>query len=127
MSPFSQQRGDLYLTIELLPDPFFQFEGDNIVCEVPISPEEAVLGAQINVPTPDSSVTMTIPPGVDSGQSLRLRGKGWRNPKGGRTDQIVKLKIVTPKELSAVERECYEKLRQVSSFNARRSLEEVRL
>jgi curved DNA-binding protein len=124
---FSQQRGDLYLTIDLQPHPLFKFEGDNIVCEVPITPEEAALGAEIKIPTPEGSVTMKIPPGRDSGQSLRLRGKGWRDAKGKRSDQIVKLKIVTPKELTAQERECYEKLRQVSSFNPRRSIEEVRL
>ena len=127
VSPFSGQRGDLYLSIELLPHPFFGFEGDNLVSEVPITPSEAVLGAQIRVPTPDGSVTMKIPAGVDSGQSLRLRGKGWRSPQGSRSDQIVKLKIVTPKELAATEREYYEKIQQSSSFNPRHSLEEVRL
>ncbi|MFQ3616276.1 MAG: J domain-containing protein [Cyanobacteriota bacterium] len=126
-NPFSQQRGDLYLTIELLPHAFYGFEGDNLVCEVPISPEEAVLGAQVDVPTPDGKVTMTVPPKVDSGQTLRLRSKGWRDPKGNRTDLLVRLKIVTPKELSAQERECYEKLQQVSSFNPRRAIAEVRL
>ena len=127
ISSYSQQRGDLYLTIDLQPHPLFKFEGDNIVCEVPITPEEAALGSRIKIPTPDGSVTMKIPPGVDSGQSLRLRSKGWRNPQGKRSDQIVKLKIVTPKELTPQERECYEKLRQASSFNPRRSIEKARL
>ena len=127
VSPYSQQRGDLYLTIDLQPHPLFEFEGDNIVCEVPITPEEAALGTEIKIPTPEGSVTMKIPSGVDSGQSLRLRNKGWRSPKGKRSDQIVKLKIVTPKELTPRERECYERLSQVSSFNPRRSIEEVRL
>jgi len=126
-SPLSQQRGDLYLTIEILPHPFFRFDGDDIVCEIPIRPDEAVLGTQIKVPTPDSSVTMTIPAGVRSGQSLRLRGKGWSQPKGGRSDQIVKLQIVSPKELNEIERECYEKIRANSSFAPRADLDEVRL
>ena len=126
-SPFSQARGDLYLTIELLPHPFFRFEGDDIVCEIPIRPDEAVLGSQIKVPTPDGSVTMSIPAGVRSGQSLRLRGKGWPKPKDGRSDQIVKLQIVSPKDISPVERELYEKIRANSSFNPRADLEEVRL
>lgn len=126
-SPLSQQRGDLYLTIEILPHPFFRFDGDDIVCEIPIRPDEAVLGAQIKVPTPDGSVTMTIPAGVRSGQSLRLRGKGWSQPKGGRSDQIVKLQIVSPKDISEIERECYEKIRANSSFEPRADLEEVRL
>lgn len=126
-SPFSQARGDLYLTIELLPHPFFRFEGDDIVCDIPIRPDEAVLGAQIKVPTPDGSVAMTIPAGVRSGQSLRLRGKGWPKPKDGRSDQIVKLQIVSPKEIGQIERECYEKIRANSSFDPRANLEEVRV
>lgn len=126
-SPFSQQRGDLYLTIELLPHSFFQFDGDNIVCDIPIRPDEAVLGAQIKAPTPDGSVTMTIPAGVRSGQSLRLRGQGWILPKGGRSDLIVKLQIVSPKELSPVEREYYEKIRENSTFDPRTGLNEVKL
>ena len=76
MNPYSQQRGDLYLVVELQPHPFFQFEGDNLVCEVPITPDEAVLGGAIEVPTPDGMVTMNIPAGIRSGQTLRLRGKG---------------------------------------------------
>ncbi len=126
-SPFSQQRGDLHLTIELLPHPFFQFSGDHLTCEVPIRPDEAVLGAQISVPTPDGRVTLTVPPGVRSGQSLRLREKGWTLPKGGRSDLMVKLQIVSPKELSQMEQDCYEKIQANSSFNPRTAIEEVSL
>lgn len=126
-SPFSQQRGDLYLNIEILPHPFFRFEDDNITCEVPIRPDEAVLGAQIQVPTPDGSVTMKVPSGVRSGQSLRLRGKGWRKPQGNRTDLIVKLQIVPPKDISPIEREAYETIQANSSFNPRAQLQEIGL
>ncbi|WP_414576511.1 DnaJ C-terminal domain-containing protein [Anabaena sp. CCY 9402-a] len=126
-SPFSQQRGDLYLTIEVLPHPFFKFADDNILCEIPIRPDEAVLGAQIQVPTPDGSVTMKIPPGVRSGQSLRLRGQGWRQPQGRRTDLIVKLQIVPPKDISPIEREAYETIQANTSFDPRAQLQEVRL
>lgn len=124
---YTSQRGDLYLTVEIVPHSFFQFEGDNLICEVAIAPDEAVLGAQIEVPTPDGSVTVNIPAGIKSGQSLRLRGKGWLNPKGGRTDQMVKIVIVPPKELSASEREYYEKIRDSRSFNPRANLQQVKL
>ncbi|WP_068817268.1 DnaJ C-terminal domain-containing protein [Phormidesmis priestleyi] len=126
-SPFSQQRGDLYLTIDLFPHPFFQFSGDNLTCEISIRPDEAVLGAQVQVPTPEGRVTMTVPKGVRSEQSLRLRGKGWTLPKGSRTDLIVKLQIVSPKELSQLEQDCYEKIQANSSFNPRSEIEEVTL
>lgn len=127
LSPFSQQRGDLYLTIELLSHPFFRFEGDDLVCDVPIRPDEAVLGAEISVPTPNGSVTVKVPKGVRSGQSLRLRSKGWVMPKGGRSDLFAKLQIVTPKDLSPIEQEYYEKIQATTSFNPRTSLEEVKL
>ncbi|QLE42875.1 J domain-containing protein [Nostoc sp. C052] len=126
-SPFSQQRGDLYLTIEVLTHPFYRFEGDNLVCDIPIRPDEAVLGAEISVPTPDGSVTMKVPKGVRSGQSLRLRGKGWTLPKGGRGDLFAKLQIVTPQDLSAIEQEYYEKIQANTSFNPRTQLEEIKL
>ena len=125
INPYDRQRGDLYLTISLQPHSVFKFKGDNIVCEVPITPEEAVLGTDIQVPTPDGKVTMKIPAGVDSGQSLRLKNKGWKAPNGKRSDQIVQLKIVTPKKLTATEREYYQKLCQASSYNPRQALEGV--
>jgi curved DNA-binding protein len=126
-SPFTQQRGDLYLTIEVLPHPFFRFEGDHLVCDVPIRPDEAVLGAEISVPTPDGSVKIKVPKGTKSGQSMRLRGKGWTLPKGGRGDLFAKLQIVTPQDLSSIEQECYEKIQANSSFNPRAQLEEIKL
>jgi curved DNA-binding protein len=121
------QRGDLYLKIDLQPHSFFQFEGDNLVCEVPVTPDEAVLGAQVEVPTPDGTVTVNVPAGVRSGQSLRLRGKGWPLTKGGRSDQLVKISIATPKEIDSTERELYEKIRAQRSYNPRSHLSQIRL
>ncbi len=127
VNAYNQQRGDLYLKIELQPHPFFQFEGDNLVCEVPVTPDEAVLGASIEVPTPDGSVTVKVPPGIRSGQSLRLRGKGWVYPKDGRGDQLVKIMIDTPQNLSSTEREYYEKVRASRTYNPRSNLQHIRL
>ncbi|AFY55309.1 DnaJ-class molecular chaperone with C-terminal Zn finger domain [Rivularia sp. PCC 7116] len=127
VSPSSQRRGDLYLVVELGTHPFFKFDGDNLVCEVQITPDEAVLGATIEVPTPDGMVDVKIPAGVRSGQSLRLRGKGWRNRNGARTDQLVKIAIATPKNISEQEREYYEKIRDIRTFNPRSNLQQFRL
>lgn len=127
VSPYTQQRGDIYLIVNLLPHHIFQFEGDNLVCEVPIAPDEAVLGGKIQVPTPDGSVTMNLPPGVKSGQSLRLRGKGWPNPKGGRGDQLVRVVITPPKSLSESERELYEKIQRERTTDPRSHLRQVSL
>jgi curved DNA-binding protein len=127
VNPMTQQRGDLYLRVELQPHSFFQFEGDNLVCEVPITPDEAALGASIDVPTPDGSVNVKLPAGVRSGQSLRLRGKGWPLAKGGRGDQFVKVAIAPPKDLTPQEREYYEKLRAIRTYNPRSHLAQVKL
>jgi curved DNA-binding protein len=127
VSPYNQQRGDLYLTIAIKPHEFFQFDKENLTCEIPISPEEAVLGAQIQVPTPDGAVMLNVPAGVKSGQSLRLRGKGWYNSKGERGDQIAKLMIATPKNLSPVEKDLYEKLRKARSTDPRSNFSRITL
>ena len=119
LDPYTRQRGDLYLKVQLIPHSFYQFDGDNLICEVPISPEEAVLGASIEVPTPSGKVTMTIPPGIRSGQTLRLRGKGWPNPKEEPSDQLVKIIIATPKKISAQERKLYEKISASRSYDPR--------
>jgi curved DNA-binding protein len=126
-NPYTQQRGDLYLNVTVQPHEFFQFEGDNLLCELPIAPDEAALGAAVEVPTPDGMVTVTIPAGIRSGQTLRLRGKGWPNPKGGRTDQLVRVAIAVPKTLTAAERDCYETLRAQRTSDPRQGLANMSL
>jgi curved DNA-binding protein len=127
VSPYNQQRGDLYLTIAIKPHEFFHFDKENLTCEIPISPEEAVLGAQIQVPTPDGFVMLNVPAGVKSGQSLRLRGKGWYNSKGERGDQIAKLMIATPKNITPTEKDLYEKLRKARSVDPRSNFSRITL
>jgi curved DNA-binding protein len=127
VNAYNQQRGDLYLNVELKPHPFFQFDGENLVCDVPVMPDEAVLGASIEVPTPDGTVSVNVPAGIRSGQSLRLRGKGWPRPKGGRSDQLVRIMVVTPKDITPVEREYYEKIRDIRSYSPRSYLGQVQL
>jgi curved DNA-binding protein len=126
-SNYNKQRGDLYLTVELQVHPFFRLEGEQLICEVPITPDEAVLGAQIEIPTPDGMVTVNVPAGVQSGQSLRLRGKGWANPRGERGDQLAKITISTPKTITPNERELYEKIRSTRTSNPRSHFDRVML
>jgi len=126
-TPYNQQRGDLYLKVELQPHSFFRFEDDNLLCEVPITPDEAVLGSNIEVPTPDGKVSVKVPAGVRSGQSLRLRGKGWNNPKGQRGDLFVRLQITAPKNLSDTERELYEKIRANRKEDPRGNIKHIHL
>ena len=127
VSPLNQKRGDLYLVVELGNHPFFKFDGDNLLCEVPITPDEAVLGATIEVPTPDGMVDVKLPAGVRAGQTLRLRGKGWRSRNGEQGDQFVKIAIATPKDISQQEREYYEKIRDIRTFHPRSNLQQFKL
>ncbi|MDX2099071.1 MAG: J domain-containing protein [Leptolyngbyaceae cyanobacterium bins.59] len=114
--------GDLYLKIEVAPHSFYRIENTDIYCELPVTPSEAVLGGQVEVPTLDGLVKMTIRPGMRSGQRLRLASKGYPDGDGRRGDQIVEIQIVVPKDPSEQERELYEKLRHVETFNPRSGL-----
>jgi curved DNA-binding protein len=118
-------KSDLYLNVELDPHPFFSFEGDNLVCDVPIAPDEAVLGTYISIPTPDGIVSMKIPAGINSGQVLRLRGKGWLSATGDRTDQLVRIVVATPQQTTPLEKEYYEKIRNLRSENPRKGMENI--
>ncbi|MEM7555481.1 MAG: J domain-containing protein [Cyanobacteria bacterium P01_A01_bin.84] len=114
--------GDLYLKITVEPHRIFKLDGANIFCQVPITPCEAVLGGQVEAPTLDGLVKMTLPPGVKPGQRLRLANKGYPHENGKRGDQLVEIKIVTPKTLTPQEKELYEKLRKIESFKPRANL-----
>lgn len=113
--------GDLLLRVHVAPDQRFEASGADLKTVVPITPSEAALGAKVSVKLFDSEATVTIPPGSQSGQKLRLRGKGL--PKRGaaneRGDMLVELRIVVPKELSEQERTLYEQLAEASNFRPR--------
>ena len=114
--------GDLYLKITVARHPFFEVQGRDIFCRIPITNIEAVLGGAIEVPTIDGLVKMTLPPGVRSGQRLRLANKGYPDKAGARGDQLVEIQILTPKGISDQERELYEKLQIIETFKPRQNL-----
>ena len=115
--------GDLYLFIDIEESSFFKYEGSNVLCEIPITPFEAVLGANIEVPTLYGNVSMKIPPYTSTGQKFRLTQQGTSNGKNNKKgDQIVTVKIVVPKEMTAKEIELYEQLKLISKHNVRENL-----
>ncbi|MEJ5299852.1 MAG: DnaJ C-terminal domain-containing protein [Thermodesulforhabdaceae bacterium] len=111
--------GDLYLKVEIEPHPVYRLEGRDLYMNLPITPWEAALGGDVTVGTIAGSVTIRIPPGTQSGQKLRLRGKGMPNPKGAPGDLYAVVQIMVPKHLSREERELFERLKDVSTFNPR--------
>jgi curved DNA-binding protein len=117
--------GDLYLKINVSPHQFFRLEGVNIYCQLPVTPAEAVLGGFVEVPTLDGLVKISLPQSITSGQKLRLAGKGFPGDDGKRGDQLLEIQIVIPKSLLPAERELYEKLREIESFNPRLDLTNI--
>jgi curved DNA-binding protein len=114
--------GDLYLKINVSPHQFFRLEGIDVYCQLPVTPAEAVLGGFVEVPTLDGLVKITLPQSIVSGQKLRLAGKGFPGDDGKRGDQLLEIQIVVPKNPLPAERELYQKLREIESFNPRLDL-----
>ena len=88
--------GDGIVTIEVRPHRFFRRDGDNVRLDLPITLKEAVAGGSVRVPTVDGAVMMKIKPGSQSGQQMRLKGKGFHGKTGVRGDQIIELQIRLP-------------------------------
>ncbi len=112
-------KGDLYLKVEIEPHPVFKLNGRDLHMDVPVAPWEAVLGSEVRVSTLSGNIDLKIPPGKQSGQKLRLRGKGMPNPKGAPGDLHVTVVVKVPTHPSASERELFEELRKISTFNPR--------
>ena len=91
--------GDALVEIEVKPHSFFTREGDDIRLTLPVSLTEAVLGAEVRVPTTTGTVSMRVPKGVNTGGVLRLKGKGIVRPDGSRGEQYVDLKVVLPEKI----------------------------
>ena len=114
--------GNLYLRIEVEPHPVFQLIDNDVLCRIPVTPSEAVLGGPISVPTLDGTVQLTIPAGVQNGKRLRLAGQGYPIGRERRGDQIVAIEIAVPQQLSDRERSLYEELKAIEAFAPRKQL-----
>lgn len=93
--------GDLYVLIYVEPHDFFSREGEDVICQIPISFPQAALGSEIEVPTLNGNKTLHIPKGAESGDLFRIRGEGFPKLRGhGKGDQIVQVIVKTPKNLT---------------------------
>lgn len=116
------EAGDLYLRVRHAAHPDFHTEGHDLYYDLDVAPWEAVLGAEISVPTLDGTIKLRIPPGSESGQQLRVRGRGLPKGKSGeRGDFHATLTVHIPTRVTAEEKTLWEKLRAVSPFNPRTS------
>ncbi|HUF72670.1 MAG TPA: DnaJ C-terminal domain-containing protein [Gammaproteobacteria bacterium] len=113
--------GDLFLRVRLLPHGLFKVNGKDVELELPVTPWEAALGATVRVPTLVGKVDLRIPKGSQSGQQLRLKGKGLAGKPPG--DQHVVLKVVTPAAQNEAQEELYREMAKIMPMNPRESLE----
>ncbi|MGE3539544.1 MAG: DnaJ C-terminal domain-containing protein [Candidatus Tectimicrobiota bacterium] len=112
------QAGNLYIVVQVRPHAYFLRQGNDILCDVPVTLAEVMLGAKIDVPTIDGKIAMTLPPGTQNGRRFRLRGKGVPALHGGgRGDHYVTVHVVLPEQIDARSREL------VEEFSARNPLQ----
>jgi curved DNA-binding protein len=115
--PGSGQRTALIFRVRLRPHGLYSLKGRDVQIELPLAPWEAALGTKVAVPTLGGTVELTIPAGAQSGQRLRLRGRGFPGtPKG---DQLVSIKLVTPAAQSTEAKEAYERMKRDFDFDPR--------
>jgi curved DNA-binding protein len=114
------ETGDLLLRVNILPDNRFTLNGHDLATTVNISPWEAALGAKVMVPTVDGRINLTVVAGTQSGQSLRVRGKGMPVAPGRFGDLLVTVRIVVPTHLTSRERHLFEELAKESQFDPRK-------
>jgi len=115
------QSGDLFLRVRLAKHPDFDVDGHDLVYEAELAPWEAVLGTEISVPALDGRVSIKIPAGTQSGQKLRVRGRGLATRENGRGDLFVVTRIAVPSKITDAEKKLWEQLKRESKFNPRSS------
>ncbi|MBZ0220949.1 MAG: DnaJ domain-containing protein [Candidatus Methylomirabilis sp.] len=113
-------RGDLYILIAVRPHPYFRRENRDIYLDVPITLKEALIGAEIEVPTIDGNVRIKVPAGTQSGQMLRVKGKGAYGRERG--DEYAVIKIMVPKKVDDRSRELIEEFESRNPYEPRKGL-----
>lgn len=117
--------GDLLVRVRVTPHPVFGRRGDHLTITVPVTYPEAVLGAQVTVPTLDEPVTLRVPPGTTTGRTFRVKGRGV--PKKAPGDLLVTVEVAVPQSLSAEARQHLEAYASVADDDPRAHLKEVSL
>jgi molecular chaperone DnaJ len=115
--------GDLYLRVDVKPHPFFERRGNDVYVKVPVTVSEATLGSKVEVPTIDGRSLVRIPPGTNSGSTLRLREKGVPSARdGSRGDEYVEIQVIVPKPTDERVRNLMKELEQIEPEDPRKDL-----
>lgn len=117
------KNGDLFIKINIENSKTFKLFSSDLYTDLLLTPWEAALGTRTNVQTIDGKTTIYIPQGMESGEKIKIPNKGYKDGKGGRGDLVAKIKIVVPKKLTEEENNLFEKLKEVSKFSPRNSVE----
>lgn len=115
------KNGDMFIKINIKNNNKFRLKGYDIATDLFLSPWEAALGKRVNIEAIDDTVSLYIPPGIQSGEKIRIPQKGYKDGRGSRGDLIAEVKTVVPKKLTEDEKELFEKLKSISTFNPRLS------
>ena len=114
------KNGDLFIKVNIKDSDKFKLKGNDLYTNLYLTPWEAALGTRTTVYSIDEGTVVYIPEGIETGEVLKISGKGYKDGKGGRGDLVVKVNIMVPKKLSQEEKKLFEKLSTVSSFNPRK-------
>ena len=117
------KNGDLFIKINIENSKTFKLFSSDLYTDLLLTPWEAALGTRTNVQTIDGKTTIYIPQGMESGEKIKIPNKGYKDGKGGRGDLVAEIKIVVPKKLTEEENNLFEKLKEVSKFSPRNSVE----
>lgn len=117
------KNGDLFIKINIENSKTFKLFSSDLYTDLLLTPWEAALGTRTNVQTIDGETTIYIPQGMESGEKIKIPNKGYKDGKGGRGDLVAEIKIVVPKKLTEEENNLFEKLKEVSKFSPRNSVE----
>lgn len=108
--------GDLFIRIHIENSNKFKLINNDLITDLYLTPWEAALGTRVNISGIDDNASLFVPPGIQSGERVKIAGKGYKDGKGGRGDLITEVKIMVPKKLSNQEKELFEKLNEISNF-----------
>lgn len=117
------KRGDLYIKINIENDNKFKLKGNELYTDLYLTPWEAALGTRANIKTIDDETNVYIPQGIQTGEKIRIPGKGYKTLDGQRGDLVAEVKVMIPKKLTNEEKEMFEKLNKISNFNPRNEKE----
>jgi curved DNA-binding protein len=111
--------GDLFIKIHIDNNDKFKLDGSDLVTDLYLTPWEAALGKRVNINSIAETVSLYVPPGIQSGEKIKIPKKGYKDGQGDRGDLVAEVRTVVPKKLTNEEKELFERLEYVSSFNPR--------